>query len=141
MFWNNVKIALRNLRKHKLFATINIVGLAIGLTVFVFGGLLVRYEQTHDAFFAKSERIYTVGSYAAPELNLGAEVLDTTFTTIGPIIEAELSDVDAVARTLLREYLVSIGPDGFYEQVRFADPAFLQIFDFDYIHVSDLSST
>jgi putative ABC transport system permease protein len=134
MFWNNVKIALRNLRKHKLFATINIVGLAIGLTIFVFGGLLVRYEQTHDAFFAKSERIYTVGSYAAPELNLGAEVLDTTFTTIGPIIEAELTDVEAVARTMNQQFLVRVGAESFYQTLRFTDPQLLDIFDMQYIH-------
>jgi putative ABC transport system permease protein len=134
MFWNNVKIALRNLRKHKLFATINIVGLAIGLTIFVFGGLLVRYEQTHDAFFAKSDRIYTVGSYAAPELNLGAEVLDTTFTTVGPLIDAELNDVEATARTMNQQFLVRVGAESFYQTLRFADPQLLDIFDMQYIH-------
>ena len=51
MFWNNVKIALRNLGKNKAFAAINISGLAIGLTIYVFGGLLVNYERTHDTFF------------------------------------------------------------------------------------------
>ena len=40
MFWNNVKIALRNLRKNKTFAVINILGLAIGMTIYVFGGLV-----------------------------------------------------------------------------------------------------
>ena len=33
MFWNNVKIAIRNLRKNKLFAAINIIGLALGIAV------------------------------------------------------------------------------------------------------------
>ena len=61
MFWNNVKVALRNLRKNKLFAAINIFGLAIGLTIYVFGGLIVNYERTHDTFFKNSERIYTIG--------------------------------------------------------------------------------
>ena len=67
MFWNNVKIALRNLRKHKGFAAINITGLAIGLTIYVFGGLLVDYERTHDVFFGKYDRIYTwIGSDSPP---------------------------------------------------------------------------
>jgi hypothetical protein len=38
MFSNNLKIALRNLRKNKLFAFINIAGLALGMTVYVLGG-------------------------------------------------------------------------------------------------------
>jgi putative ABC transport system permease protein len=62
MFWNNVKIAIRNLRKNKLFALINILGLALGMTIFVFGNLLVRYEQTHDAFFANADRICGAGA-------------------------------------------------------------------------------
>jgi putative ABC transport system permease protein len=65
MFWNNVKIAIRNLRKNKLFAFINIAGLALGMTIFLFGTLLVRYEQTHDVFFENSDRTYIVGAYAA----------------------------------------------------------------------------
>ncbi len=134
MFWNNVKIALRNLRKNKTFAAINILGLAIGMTIFIFGGLLVEYEETHDAFFENSSRTYTIGSYAAPELNIGVDVLNSTFSTIGPILESEFPDIDAVARTISEEYLVKMGTDSFYQNVAFADAAFLKIFDFNYIH-------
>ncbi len=105
--WNYIKIALRNLRKNKVFAAINILGLAIGMTIYVFGGVLVKYESTHDAFFANSDRIYTIGSMASPNLNVGIDRLDATWSTIGPLIEAEIDDVEAVARTVMREHLVS----------------------------------
>lgn len=134
MFWNNVKIALRNLRKNKVFAVINISGLAIGMTIFIFGGLLVEYERTHDAFFVNSENTYTVGSHAAPELDVGFDQLNSTFSAVGPIIEAEFPDVEAVARTVLREFLASFGAESFYQSVTFADPAFLKIFDLGYVH-------
>lgn len=134
MFWNNVKVALRNLRKHKLFAVMNILGLAIGLTVFVFGQLLVRYEATHDAFFDKASRTYTVGGIAAPELNVGVDKINAMFSGLGPIIEAELADVELVARAEAREYLVSRGAEGFYQAIRFADPDFTRIFDLEYLH-------
>ena len=100
MFWNNLKIALRNLRKNKLFAVINISGLALGLTVYVFGGLLVKYERTHDMFFENASRTYTVGSYAAEGLEVGVSVMGSTFSALGPIVEAELSDVELMARTI-----------------------------------------
>jgi putative ABC transport system permease protein len=133
MLWNNVKIAIRNIRKNRLFAFINIAGLALGMTIFVFGMLLVRYEQTHDEFFANSERIYVVGGYAAPELDIGVKGMNSTVSTIGPIIKSELSDVESVARTLRFEYLVTMGSDSFVQDVWFADPELLGIFDFDYI--------
>ena len=71
MFWNNVKIALRNLRKNKTFAAINILGLAIGMTIYVFGGLVVNYERTHDTNFTNYDRTYTIGAVASPKLNVG----------------------------------------------------------------------
>jgi len=134
MFWNYVKIALRNLRKNKAFAAINISGLAIGLTIYVFGGLIVKYETTHDVFFDRYERIYTVGATAAPDLNLSFEMLNAVQSAVGPIIDAELSDVEAVARSIANEYLVTMGPDSFYQGIRFSDPALLKIFDFEYLH-------
>lgn len=134
MFWNNVKIALRNLRKNKVFAAINISGLALGLTVYVFGGLLVNYERTHDLFFENTPHIYTLGSTAAPDLNVGVDQMNSTFTTVGPIVEAELEDVAAVARTINDEYLLTMEAESFYQGVRFADPSLLDIFDFNYIY-------
>lgn len=134
MFWNNVKIALRNLHKHKLYATMNIVGLAIGLTIFVFGNLVVRYEATHDAFFEKSDRTYTIGTVIAPGFEISIDKANAAHTAVGPIVETELSDVEHVARTVIYEYLVSVGEDGFYEEVRFTDPELLRIFEFQYLH-------
>jgi putative ABC transport system permease protein len=133
MFWNNVKIALRNLRKNKGFAAINITGLAIGLTIYVFGSLLVDYERTHDAFFDNYDRIYSIGATAAPDLNVGFDKFNTVQSAVGPILEAELTDIEAVARTIEIEFLVKMGADSFYQGIRFTDPALLGIFDFDYI--------
>ena len=134
MLWNNIIVALRNLRKNKAFAAINISGLALGLTIYVFGGLLIEYEETHDQFFENASRIYTIGATAAPDLNVGVDKMNSVFTTVGPIIEAELQDIDAVARTVGREFLLSTGEESFYEGISFSDPALLQIFDFNYIH-------
>ena len=130
MLWNNIIIALRNLRKNKVFATINILGLALGLTIYVFGGLLVEYENTHDVFFENTPRIYTIGTSAAEDLDQAFAKMNAVYAAVGPIIEAELQDVEAVARTINREFLLSTGEESFYEGIRFADPALLQIFDF-----------
>jgi putative ABC transport system permease protein len=134
MLWNNIIIALRNLKKNKVFAAVNISGLALGLTIYVFGGLLVEYEETHDLFFENVLRTYTIGSNAAPDLNVGVDKLDSVWAAVGPIIEAEVPDADAVARTIGSEFLLTMGAESFYQGIRFADPAFLDIFDFNYLY-------
>ena len=48
MFENYLKIAFRAMAKNKLYAAINILGLATGLCVFFFALILANYEQMFD---------------------------------------------------------------------------------------------
>src|SRR6056297_2164190 len=58
MFRNYFKTAWRNLIRNKLYSTINILGLALGLTAFIFIALFVRDELSYDSYHEKSDRIY-----------------------------------------------------------------------------------
>ncbi|MBL4602231.1 MAG: ABC transporter permease [Emcibacteraceae bacterium] len=143
MFRNYVKIAIRSIGKNKLYALINILGLTMGLAIYIFGGLLADYENSHDAFYKNADRTYTIRSVFNPAANVGVIQNDGVQSALGPIIKAELSEIDAVARTKSREFLLSVGENSFYQSLRFADPELLQIFDFDYISgdASALNST
>ena len=133
MFENYLKIALRAMAKNKLYAAINIIGLAIGLCVFLFAQILVHYEQTHDNYFTNHERIYTIGYRLTPDANMGVKEFAVTHSAMGPFIKAELSEVETVARTVHSSYVVSIGDNNFHEQIKFAEADFLKVFDFDYL--------
>ena len=54
------KIAFRNLVKYKLQSTISIVGLAIGITFFIFSLYWLYYETSYDNFYPDSNRTYMV---------------------------------------------------------------------------------
>ena len=134
MFKSYWKIALRSIAKNKLYAFINILGLAIGLTVYLFGGMLAEYEKNHDVMFKNQPRVYTVGSVLTPDTDIGVKSLNNTYTAIAPHIENELLEAELVARTVRREFLLSNEDKHFHERVWFADSALTEIFDFDYIH-------
>lgn len=134
MFNNYIKIAIRSILKNKLFAIINILGLSMGLAIYLFGGLLATYEYSHDTFFDNFERIYTIRGEVSPEANIGISEIDGIQSAVGPVIKADLSEVEAVARTIFREFLVSVDEDNYYQRLRFADPELLQIFNLDYIY-------
>ena len=133
MFMNYLVMAWRQLLKNKLYATINILGLVTGLTVYVFGSLLVTYERSHDQFFANADRIFTASSLFSPTAGVGVGLNDGIYTAVGPLIQTDVAELEALARTVRREYLVSIDDNHYYEQIKFTDPDLLRIFDFDYV--------
>jgi len=66
MFKNYLKIAFRNLRKHKGFSFINISGLAIGMACAIFIMLYVDFELSYDNFHDDADRIYRCLLYTSP---------------------------------------------------------------------------
>ncbi len=133
MYMNYLLIAWRHMLKNKLYATLNVLGLVLGLTVYLFGSMLATYEREYDLFFEHADRIYTVGSVLPPDAPVAVTEFEAVHTAVAPLIEANVPEVEAVSRTVGREYLVSIGDDDFYQEIRFVDPAFTTIFDFNYL--------
>ena len=60
MFRNYIKTAWRNLKKSKVFSSINILGLTIGITVCMMIFLFIINEFSFDKFHKDGERIYRV---------------------------------------------------------------------------------
>ncbi len=60
MFRNYLAAALRNMSRNKLYAVINIAGLAIGFAGAIFAGLFVRDELTYDRWIPGYEQVFQV---------------------------------------------------------------------------------
>jgi putative ABC transport system permease protein len=60
MLRNYLKVALRNLFKHKAYSFINIFGLALGMASAILILLFVRYERSYDRFHENADRIQRV---------------------------------------------------------------------------------
>jgi len=91
MFKSYIKIAFRNLIRQKGFSLINIIGLAIGITVFILIMLYVAGELNADKFHENVDRLYRVErqekfgitsipllgriTEAIPEIELGSRLM------------------------------------------------------------------
>src|SRR6185437_4615262 len=62
VFRNYLAAALRNLVRNKLYAAINIVGLAVGLAAALLIALFVRDEFSYDTWIPGYDRVYAVQS-------------------------------------------------------------------------------
>lgn len=64
MILHILKIAFRNLVKYRLQSIISIMGLAMGITFFIFSFYWWHYETSYDSFYPASDRTYLVCSQA-----------------------------------------------------------------------------
>src|SRR6478609_2706878 len=93
MILNYFKIAWRNMRRHKAYASINIVGLAIGIAACLLILQYVAFELSYENFHTKKDRIYRVQQdrYDAGKLSTqwvsGAYAVGNTFKDAIPEIE------------------------------------------------------
>jgi putative ABC transport system permease protein len=60
MIQNYLKIAWRNISKHKVYSFINVLGLALGICGFLVIFLIVHYDLSFDNFHPDKERIFRI---------------------------------------------------------------------------------
>ena len=129
MLKNYLKIAVRNLWKHKVFSLINILGLSVGMAAGFLIFLYVNFELTYDRFHSKADRIYRmVTDVQTPSETIKADITTWTF---GPFAKQEFPEIEAYARTGGGSFLVRKGDIKFQENnTLFADSSLFRIFDF-----------
>lgn len=130
MWKNYFKISVRNIRKQRGYAFINIFGLFLGILCCLLIGLWVHDELNFDGFHEKAARIRRV----QVDINFGgAEMaVATVCDPLGPTVVAEYAQVEAACR--FRHYgsmSVRHGTEVFMEErVLFADASVFQVFTF-----------
>ena len=132
MLKNYLKITLRNLGKQKVYAFINIVGLAVGIAFCALIFLYVRDELTFDRFHEQGDRIFRVTQQdRTPEGNV-----ESTWTwqpmPLAPTLLAEIPEVEQAVRFFDQTLLVRRGEVTFEEGLVFADPSIFDIFTFPF---------
>ena len=129
MFQNYLKIAIRNLLKYKFYSIINIVGLSIGITTFLFIFLYVNHELSYDQYHVHADRIVRLDAHA----KLGENEVNsaTNSAPAGPVFTSEIPEIEAFCRFRYRgSYLVKYEEHHYKEeQVIFVDSSFFNFFN------------
>jgi len=134
MIKNYLKIALRNLTRQKLFSSINISGLAIGLAVCMLMMLYVAHETSYDRFHKNAKRIFVLNEH----LKLGGQDAQMEYTSYmsGPMIRQNEPDVIGYTRTrkvfedIIVEAPAPVSARFLESKMMFADPDFFNFFSF-----------
>ena len=134
MFVNYLKIAIRNIKKHKIYSIITISGLVLGLGFFILFALTNGFIASFDTFHQKAGRIYGL----VQVLKGGADGEQHSAITPAPLLPALLKEYpgieDATRYFPPGRMIVRSRDKIFYESgIRFVDPGFLSIFTFKMI--------
>ena len=98
MLTNYLKIAVRNLLRHKGYAAINILGLALGLAAFWMIALYIADELSFDRYHANANRIYRVVQHARWAENDLYEA--PTSAPFAPALKSEFPEIQEATRIL-----------------------------------------
>ncbi len=129
MVLNYLKVALRNIRKHKTYSVINITGLAAGLACAILIFLWVQHELSYDRFHTNAGRIGRVllkPDHADWLSNSGPGPL-------GPALQRDYPEVVAATRSFDAPAPLRYGGRILNGRVLGVDPSFFRIFSFPFV--------
>ena len=130
MFKNYIKIALRNLQKHKMYSLLNIIGLAVGILCSLLISLWVLDELSYDRFHTHADRLYRVEF----DQDYSGQLFHVNVSPhpMAPALVEEIPEVEKATRVnRMGEFLVKFTEKTFFEDsVLAVDPSFLEMFSY-----------
>ena len=133
MISNYIKVAVRNILRHKGYSFINVIGLAIGMTCCLLTMLWVMDELSYDRFHENAPNIYRVEqdqNYSGRLYHVNVTPYPMAEGILAEIPEAENATPYPWYRTMLFRY----GEKAFFESgVRAVEPGFLRMFSYPLI--------
>lgn len=130
MILNYIKIAFRNLLKHKSFSAINLLGLSFSMSVCLLIINVINDQLSYDNFHKDKDRIYRVITKTYKDNNPNIPYA-TTFLPLASSLEHEVSGVEQVIR--ISKHLRGDGKvDEHITNIKglFADEKFFDVFNF-----------
>lgn len=130
MLWNNLKIAWRNLLKNRLQSGINILGLSIGVAVFLLLLQYVHFEKSYDTWHENYQDIYRLRFDRIYEDKHDKSAGITPF--VGPYLAAEFPEIQAYTKLWSVDNSIIKYKDKAFRQDRiyYADSSFFSVFSY-----------
>ena len=127
MFQNYLKIAVRNIKKHKAFSFINIAGLALGMACCILILLWVQDELSFDKFHKNADNLYRLTT------SDGEGTGSSSPWALAQTLKKDYPEFLKGSRFITRTYNIKYKENKFYETAAMVDEDFLGMFTFPFI--------
>ncbi|QCR25106.1 ABC transporter permease [Pontibacter sp. SGAir0037] len=135
MLKNYIKMAFRNLMRHKVFSLINIAGLALGMTCSILILLWVQDEVSFDKFHENIDQLYRVMEVQHYPGNDDL-ITDANPGPLAEALEKDMPEVKYAVRSTTWEWKQLFTYEDKIIKVngRHTDPEFFEVFSFPLLH-------
>ena len=131
MIKNYLTVAIRNLMRHKLYTSINVLGLAIGLACGILILLYIQQEFAVNRSHTLGDRIYKV--IREQRGSTQTSYTEGTSGALGPVLEETFPEVEITVRIWRWTVSVQYGERKDRYLLAMVDDNFLDVFDFPLI--------
>ncbi len=132
MIRNYLKVAVRNLLKHKGYTFINILGLAVGIAASVLIVLYVTHEMSYDKFHEKADRTFRITADWSNQGDSRIHQLGTPYI-LAQTIREKYPQVEAITQITgpLGDVIIRYRDNAFKEtDVLSVESSFFDVFSF-----------
>ena len=133
MLQNYLTTGLRALNRNRVFAAINILGLAIGMAACILLLLFVRYETSYDQWLPDHDRAFQVQRYTHDPAGRGDEFAQVTAHVVGTTLKKDFPEIEALAYVSEGEPVILQNGSVSTAKVVMVDPAFLDIIQLPFV--------
>ena len=141
MLRNYFKTTVRNLRRQKLYAAINIGGLSISITCVLLILSFIQYEFSYDRFLKNYDNIYRVYNSPPNHNFLGKNKIAVTALPLASALQDEYPEVDHATVFDWYKALIGTSDDNlYYESGIFSDKHFFHVFPYEFIEGDELTA-
>jgi len=132
MLRNYLTVAVRNLVRHRLYALINVVGLAVGIAACTLILLYIQAELDWDQGVVRGECVYRVVRETRSEDEVTHD--ERTSGGLAPVLREEYPEVSDAGRLLRRDAWVKYRQEVFGQVVCVAERAVFDMLHFPLVH-------
>ncbi|WP_121355028.1 ABC transporter permease [Flavisolibacter nicotianae] len=131
MFRNYLKLAWRNLGKHKVDTAINLVGLCVAFTAALLLFLSVFFEFSYDNFHENGKQLYHV--YTKVYRVNGVQNSSTVPVPMIPALKESYPEIQYASRYVSKNGNVRYMEKQLTQNLRITDPDFFRMFSFPFL--------
>ncbi len=132
MFKNYLKIAWRNLVKHKAYTGINLVGLVVAFSSSMLVFLAAYFDLSFDSFHVNKNNLYRTVNVVQSEEGVGYG--NSMAYPVVPALKRDYSEVKYATRWRFGSGAIRYNGKEYNKMINAADPDFLRMFSFPMIN-------